>query len=145
MDGYAIIGLTLFFTTVLLLGYFLWHTHRMKKNLHDEEIKRAARIMQLRNAALIIGMFAISVFFILLSSMPLLNPNTEEYTIRDNASTYAFYVGTGLLAIAVSLTVVSRIPAFNFTRQVRRHAVKEKLVAMLKFRSRAKPKRSTRV
>lgn len=145
MDGYKLIGLALFFITFLVLSYILWHTHRMKKGLQDEEIKRAARIIRLRNVALILGMFAISTFFMLLSSIPMLSPDTPEYEARDNLSTYALYAGLALLMTAACLAVISRLPQFNFSRLVRLHAVKEKLRATFKFKPRTKSKRTTRV
>lgn len=143
MDGYAIIGLTLFFTTVVLLGYFLWHSHRTKKDLDDQGLKRAAIIIRLRNTATILAMFGFSVFLLLLSSMPQLSPGTEEYTARDNLSAYVLYAGLAMLAAATCLSIISRRAEFNFKRLLQIHAVKEKLHATLKFKR--KPKRTTRI
>lgn len=133
MDGYSITGLALFFTTLIVLSYILLHSRRMKKDLENEELKRAVIIIRLRNIALILGMLAISSFFMLLSSMPPLNPGTAEYIARDNVSTYTLYTGLVLLAIAVCLGVVGRKAEFNFKRLLHRHGVKEKLRAMLKL------------
>lgn len=134
MNGYNSFGIILFFTTFIVLACILWRTHGIKVDLEDPELKRAALIIRLRNVALILGMFAISAFLIMRTSIPLL-------------STYLLYVGLALLIAAAYLRFVSKKPEFNFERLLQQYAVKEKLAAMLKFSRKPapKPKRRNRV
>lgn len=145
MDGYSIIGVALFFATLLLLSYILLHSHRIKVDLEDQELKRAATIVRLRNIALIMGMLAISSFFMLLSSMSPLGTGTAEYATRDTLNTYILYTGLVLFAIAAGLGLVSRKAEFNFRRLLQQYAVREKLRATLKFKRKPKSKRTTRI
>jgi Ni/Fe-hydrogenase subunit HybB-like protein len=140
VDGYSIIGVVLLFTTLLLLSYILLHSHRIKVDLEDQELKRAATIVRLRNTALILGLLAISSFFILLSSMSPLSTGTTEYATRDTLNTYVLYAGLVLFAIAAGLGIVSKKAEFNFRRLLQQYAVREKLAATVKFRRKPKPK-----
>lgn len=143
MDGYRIIGLTLLFSTFLLLGRIFWTSRRLKRNLHDQEITRAAVVIRLRNTAVIMAMFGLSVFWLLLSSLPLVAVGTAEHTTRNNLASISLVACFILLAAAVCLTIISKYPQFNFQRLVRRYAIREKMRAKLHFKR--PPKRKSRI
>lgn len=147
MNGYSGTGIGLFFAALVLLAFFLWHSHRLRRNSRDQDIRRAVTIIRLRNTAIILAMLAFSTFFLLLSSLSKLERGTAEYAMRDSLSAYALAVGLVLLAIAIYMGILSRKAEFNFKRLLQQYAVKEKLVAMLKFgRKRTpKPKQTNRV
>ncbi|MDB5168612.1 MAG: hypothetical protein JWO55_870 [Candidatus Saccharibacteria bacterium] len=147
MDGYVAVGVALIFVAVALSGYYLWHSHRMSRAPEYQELRRAATIIRLRNAAIIIAMLSFSGFSLLLAGMSRLSLGSEAYIARSSLSTYALYLGLAMTATVIWLTIISRKVEFNFNRLLQMHAVKEKFRAGLKFSSRpkSKPKRKKRV
>lgn len=147
MDGYGIIGVALFFATLIAFSYILLHSHGIKIDLEDKELKRAARIIRLRNIMTALGLIAIAVFFMLLDGIPAFSPGTAARAMADTASTATLIAGIGLLVIAACLGIISRRADFNFRRSLQQYAVREKIHAALKFRHKPaiKPKRTNRV
>jgi hypothetical protein len=143
VDGYVVSGLLLFFASLVWFAYLLWHTRRLKVLAHDKEIKRAARIIKVRNAAVILALWAFSSFLLILSSLPRLTAGTSEYIARDRLSNGMLAAGIGLLVVATVLGVMSKNIRFDFRRLVRRYAIRERVRAKLRLKRR--PKRATRV
>jgi hypothetical protein len=143
VDSYGTVGLLLLFGAFLLLGYILLKARRPKSILHDEEIRRFAKIIQFRNAAAILSLCAYSAFFLLLSSIPKVTVGSPEYVIRNNLSDVALTVGLAMLITTAVLGFLGRSKKFSLKLQVRRDAIRARIRA--KRRPRTRVRRSTRI
>jgi hypothetical protein len=143
VNGYSTTGIVLFFAALIWTAFIVLRARRLKTGLQDHNIKRAAIILRLRNVAAVLSLCALSVFFIIISSISLLDAGTPEYVFRDNLSNVALGAVFTLLVIAIVLTILSNRPEFNFHWLVRRRAVKKKVRAKPRFKRR--PKRAGRV
>lgn len=120
MDGYGLTGFLFLFGTSGWLAYRLRHlykldkAHKVKKGLHDEQIKDVSLAFTLRDAALASLLYAISLFCFPIQGMSKVSVGSPEYAALTNVNDFA----AGMIVAFSILTFVLQILKSEKWRQL---------------------------